>query len=918
MPLVAIRPLIVFSLLIASLNLPAPPARAGLQSGPFGEVIRAIDYDADGPVVRQRYDSMIGLEVGQLLTRTGVRSAIQRLYETGRFDSIAVDAARTADGVRVLFRLRFSYYFNDFSVQGNLDTGGRSLTELVELPVGERYTRGRLEESREAVAGFLRAQGYYRARVEARTQLDPTDFQVNTTFEIETGPQATLGSLAISGVPDNEVSAIRERLGLKQGERYSSRRLEERLAGLRAYLTRRGYLGARPEIRESFSEADNRVRLDLNFLNFGRVRVVLEGFKVPDERRSRLLPILSGEGLDPDLLEEGRRNLKEYLEERGYSEAEVSYEQEKQETGGLILRYRVIPGRRVSVAYVLFRGNRAVPAKDLQAAIQIRPQGFMQKSVYSIAKLDADVEAIKSLYRSRGYLENEVVPLVEPIGNAETLGIVFEVVEGKPALTRSVTITGNQVMASDALLARLRLRAGSGFSPTLAEQDRQTLLAVYNDAGYLRARVVYRVGDPDSEGARPVEFRVDEGMRSFVDRVLLFGNDHTRDSVITRRIGLGDGEPLSLGRMLKTQQALSDLGVFDNVLVGPQFQESDAAYQNLVVRVKESRRYTVRYGLGYETREKVRGTLELSDINLLGLAKRADLRFRASAVEQAAILTFQQSQVQFLPVNSYLSLSGSAEEDVSFDQTRFNISYQFSRPLSTHSWALLRTNYRNVRVSNLQVSEILAREDRPRNLTTLSAIYVNDTRDNFLDAERGFFTSTDFSVTTRWLGSNNYLSLYTQTSYYRRIPGNLVLATSLRLGLGRPYGRDDSIPISERYFAGGGSSLRGFETDRAGPVDPETGEPTGGNSLLIGNLELRLPLVRMVRLAGFYDGGNVFGRIGDIRLADFSHTVGVGLRVKTPLGPLRLDYGYNLNVPERLKVHGYKPGHFFITIGPPF
>ncbi len=918
MPLVAIHPLSLFFLLIASLHPRTSAAGAAVQAGPFGGVIRAVDYDADGPLVRDHYDPMIGLKPGDVLTRTGVRSAIQRLYDTHRFSSIAVDAVPMAEGVQVILRLRFSYYFNDFSVRGDLDMAGRTLTDLVGLPVGERFTRDRLEESRKAVIEFLREQGFYQAKVGLQTQLDHAEFQVSTTFEIRTGQRARLGSLNIHGLPANEVYAIRQRLSLKQGKEFSRRRLQERLESLRSYLIQRGYLGARPEIKESYSEADNTVTIDVTFPSFGRVRVVLEGYKVPEEQRPRLLPVLSGEGFDPDLLEEGRRNLKDYLEERGYSEAEVSYSEEKQDTGALVLRYRIVPGRRVSVAYVLFRGNEAVSATDLQAAIQIRPQAFMQRSVYSISKLDSDVDALRSLYRSRGYLDVEVIPLVEPIDNAEKLGIVFEISEGKLAGTKSVSVVGNREIAADTLLAKLRLHAGSRFSPALAEQDRQTLLAVYNDAGYLRARVVSSIGDPDSEGARPVDFRIEEGPRTFVDQILILGNDHTRDSVIANRITVSQGESLSLGKMLQTQQALSDLGIFDNVLVGPQSQESDAEYQNLVVRVRESRRYTARYGLGYETREKLRGILELSDINVLGLAKRADLRFRASAIEQAAILTLQQSQVQFLPVNSYLSLSASAEDEVSFDQTRFNSSYQFSRPLSTHSWALLRANYRNVRVYNLQVSEGLAREDTPRNLTTLSAIYVNDTRDNFLDAERGFFTSTDFSVTTRWLGSNNYLSLYTQNSYHRRIPGNLVLAASLRLGLARPYGRDDSIPITERYFAGGASSLRGFETDRAGPVDPETGEPTGGNSLFIGNLELRLPLVRMVRLAGFYDGGNVFGKISDIRFADFSHTIGIGLRVKTPLGPLRLDYGYNLNLPERLKGYGYKPGHFFITIGPPF
>jgi outer membrane protein insertion porin family len=143
------------------------------------------------------------------------------------------------------------------------------------------------------------------------------------------------------------------------------------------------------------------------------------------------------------------------------------------------------------------------------------------------------------------------------------------------------------------------------------------------------------------------------------------------------------------------------------------------------------------------------------------------------------------------------------------------------------------------------------------------------------------------------------------------------VASSLRFGIRHPFAGDRSIPISERFFAGGGSSLRGFETDRAGPLGPNN-EPVGGNALLIGNLELRVPLISRFELAGFYDGGNVFPDVGSIRFSDFSHTLGAGLRLKTPFGPIRIDYGVNLNLSSHLRSIGYGRGHFFLTIGPPF
>jgi outer membrane protein assembly factor BamA len=231
----------------------------------------------------------------------------------------------------------------------------------------------------------------------------------------------------------------------------------------------------------------------------------------------------------------------------------------------------------------------------------------------------------------------------------------------------------------------------------------------------------------------------------------------------------------------------------------------------------------------------------------------------------------------------------------------------------------LRYNFDNVRLSNIKVSSEIARADTPRNLSTISTTYINDTRDDYLDPMKGFFTSTDLGLTTNILGgNNNFLSLYAQNSYFKKYAKSLQTAVSFRFGVLQPFGGDNVIPISERFFAGGGSSLRGFETDFAGPLDPITHNPVGGNVLLIGNYEVRLPLIKPVYWAGFYDVGNVFRDFSDISLSGISHTIGFGLRIKTPFGPLRADYGYNLNLSPELRMSGHHPGHFFITIGPPF
>jgi outer membrane protein assembly complex protein YaeT len=532
--------------------------------------------------------------------------------------------------------------------------------------------------------------------------------------------------------------------------------------------------------------------------------------------------------------------------------------------------------------------------------------------------LDDDIDSIKALYRSQGYLDARIVPNVEPFKNSRKLVVSYICEEGRISRVKSLTVAGNSAIGAKDLMSNIKLSPGAPYSPSLAEQDRQSLLSAYNDMGYLQAQVLVRIGSPD-KAAYPVEFQIQEGTQTVVDRIFVIGNNRTRQSVINKRIKLKSNQPLSLSRMLQTQQALYSLGAFDQVRVAPQNAESSAPFQDVVIRLQESRRFDLRYGFGYQERERVRGTIEFSDLNFLGLGRRADLRLRGSSIEQQALLSLRDPQFRPLQVDSFFSFSILQRKDVSFDSRRFSLSYQFSRPFNSHTWGMLRYNFKNVRISNLQVkSSELNRDDSPRNLSTFSAALVRDTRDDYLDPTQGIFSSTDFGVTTKLLGSNDYVTFFSQNSFYRKLPKALLMAGSVRFGAAQPFGGDLYLPISERYFAGGASSLRGFETDYAGPLDPVTYKPVGGNALVVGSMELRVPLFRFLHLASFYDAGNVFSRIQDIHFPDFSHTVGLGLRVKTPFGPLRADYGYNLNLPGELRKRGFDRGHLFITIGPPF
>ncbi|MBM3790288.1 MAG: hypothetical protein FJW35_08040, partial [Acidobacteria bacterium] len=557
-------PVLRACLLLLAFTLPAGASRAapgvirqpGQAGDRFGKTVVGIDYACEPPLAREHYDPLLGIGPGDVLTRSRAKAAIQALYDTGRFSRITLSAESHEEGIRLIFALQLNYYFNGFRILGDVDLEGRLPTELVSLPVGQRFTEARLEQARQNVVAFMRSRGYSLSKVHARTIYDEHRRQVDTEFLVLPGAVTRIRSVQFLGIPASEMEPVQRRLSLAPGKEYRRIRIDRRLLDLREYLLRRGFLSADIRLAESFDEAGNSVAVTVQGSGFGRVRILVDGFDIPRDRVRRLLPMLSGGGADPGLLEEGVGNLREYLEEQGFPEARVRIEDQRDAGAEGIIRYRIEAGRKVVVAEVSFRGNSAFSDAQLQAAIQIRPARFLRSSVYSISKLDADVRTLEALYRSAGYLEAAAIPLVTAEGGAGKIRITFECEEGRLATARSLAAEGNTSIPTEDLLAGMRLRPGRAFSPQLAERDRATVLARYNDLGFLQARVTYRVDGPDPEGAYSAVFHIQEGARSFVDDILVLGNQRTREPVISRRIRLKEGEPLGLGKMLETEQSL--------------------------------------------------------------------------------------------------------------------------------------------------------------------------------------------------------------------------------------------------------------------------------------------------------------------------------------------------------------------------
>jgi outer membrane protein assembly factor BamA len=347
--------------------------------------------------------------------------------------------------------------------------------------------------------------------------------------------------------------------------------------------------------------------------------------------------------------------------------------------------------------------------------------------------------------------------------------------------------------------------------------------------------------------------------------------------------------------VLQAQQRLYSTGLFSRVDVIP-LDRNAGELRPILIQVEEAKTIVVTPGLGIKERAGPRATLDISHNNILGGGRSLGLRLRWGVNEQQIQSTYREPRLfNHESLDGFVNLTAEKTDQPTYQARSLEFALQVRKRIDQRDSFLTNASYQIVDLENLKVSDVVRQQPDLKGVIHISkfgATHVSERRDNAVDPQKGLYTTSTFQIAGRAWGSEvNFVSLAHQTSYFQP-KGIGTLGLSSRIGWKLPYGEDEELPITERYFAGGSTTLRGFGLDEAGP-------PGGGQLLTLANAEYRVPLKKLsigeLRGALFYDTGNVFERPSDFSLRNFTHTAGVGIRFQTPLGPVRFDVGFNLN-----------------------
>ena len=934
-PRMVLRP--ILSLLFASLLLAGPLFSDELEGLPVREI--RIETAA---INQQHLQELLAIQPNDAYSAGKVRQSIRRLYATGRFLDIQVDAQRQADGLTLTFITRENYFVGGVFVAGVRGSPNRGqLVNGTGLQFGELWTEGKRERAVEGLRRLLEEHGFYQARIEPRVELHPEIQQVNIHFEIQAGERAHITQVQVTGAPGFPRETVLRAAKLKPGQQVTPQRLQKAVRRLRNYYRKRTYLEADIGVAERRYLPEENGLLPVLEVNRGpQVEVNVVGAKLSGSKRRELLPIYTEGSVDADLVREGKNNLQDFYQRRGHFDVEVEAHIREEPSakepkdGKVVVEYRVAPGPDHQVELVEISGNHYFDMATLRERMLVAEKGLISDGRFSSDLLRRDMGAIRSLYVANGFRNVQVASEVlddyqDKLGH---IAVRLRVDEGPQMLVRKLTIEGAQGIPAQQLRTRVACDDGQPFSDFNVLLDRATLLSQYFNRGFPEATFSWEV-KPVHGGQEQVDliYKISEGPRQYVDRVLISGLDTTRRYIVDQQLLLEEGEPLSQLDILETQRRLYDFGIFEKVEIAVQNREGKEKFKNAMVQIEEGGRYTVSVGGGVDV-ARFRGateeatdpegeagisplvSFEVTRLNFRGRNHTLSFKSRLSRLQERVLASYTAPRFWNEPRLTLL-LSGFAERSfdvLTFASQRVEGSIALQQKRGRSDTLLYRYSYRRVKAERdtLKVSvEDIPLFARPVRVGMLGATFVRDRRDDPVDPYRGMLLTSDVGFSSARLGSEaNFSRFVGQFSTYHRLGQNLVLARNTQLGVAEPFGKPGKvlneqggpdIPLPERFFSGGGNSHRGFGVNQAGPRDRETGFPVGGRVLLLNSLELRFP-VSGKKVGGvlFHDMGNLFARLDDIsfrvkqrNLTDFSymvHAVGAGVRYKTPIGPLRL------------------------------
>ena len=876
--------------------------------------VSAVEAEADGQPLQELPAEAAKL-IGQIYSPYAVRNAVKALYQNyDRYAQIYVYADILEDGTaRLIFRLIEKMRVNKIEFAGNRAVSTEELRQAVYLRSSAEYFEELLEQEERRIEELYRSRGYYQAA--ARAELlngeqngedgkKPRDI----LFHIEEGEPARLRKAVLKGELSFDDETLTAALRLEE-----TAALNDLPARLIQFYRQRNYFGARVAMEPQYDPDANALDIVFAVEEGPQTQIFFEGNLRFDSETLRNAAAL--EHVNAGAAQLAKRKLRDFYVEKGYFAADIQTAPLELSDKTAAVRFLIDPGPKLRISEVLFKGNAAFDSDALLRQILTRPRSrldgvpllryFFEDGLFNPQTFEQDKNALKAFYRQVGYPDVQVEGAPRLADGRLTAEFVID--EGELKTISAVLLEGASPQNEKRTLSLLKTRSGQPYNLDKKRADRLRIQNHYAANGHPYADV-HAAFDFDSATLR---FQVEEGEAARIGTIRVQEGREplkTRPEVILRELSIREGELYSELKINQSRQRLLRLGYFESVEISTPGLSAQKPILNANIIVQERPTGLLSVSGGYSPSEGARGTLEAAQRNWLGTGRMLGLKTRLGTRGNRLEGYFIEPWTFGSRVRASLRAFRDNLEEQD-DILTWGSALNLSRELGDYNRAAAQYRYERFEAVGVgsETLNILP------TLSAASVFFTRDTRDNPLNPTRGWFHMARFEAAGGpVLGGKTRILKGTAVSKMFHSLGGASAAAQLRLGYASFGDNAERVSSTERFHLGGGSTVRGYAERSLG--SPDAFGNYRGNLMLLSNLELRIPVKGVVGIGAFMDAGNLWDEIADLKEEGLKAATGCGVRVLTPIGPVRADVGFPLS---RLRGERQSP-RYWIELGNPF
>lgn len=834
---------------------------------------------------------IVGLEIGEVLTRNKLENAINNLRKWGVFVKVEALVEYDDDKVNLTFDVPEGYVIKDVKLRGNYPLLESRVRRTLFLIPGQIYDKAKLPEQLDRLDRIYEQEGYFDTTALAIEDYDEQNREVTIELKIEKGKTYRLRKTEVEGntaLDDRRIKTI-----IFTYSHYKPRQIKKDMDKIKGIYRKKGFVRARVRLEgETYDYDARKVDIEVAIRQGKRVFVFFEGNEhYFDKELRKAITIYEDGDFDDFEVEISRGKLVKFYQERGYAEVKVEAKREKIDNECYRVTFNIIEGPQRRIKEIIFKGNKNLDSGKLKDLMRTKENSVGDKGVYLGPLFLEDLKLITDYYAKEGWLDAKVLDWNRSFNEVgDKILLTIEIDEGERSKVKDLHIEGLPEKLKTELWPKLISRPGEPYSPSRLDEDAQYMLIVLSNNGYPYAKidkVTQRLAGADWD----VKLDVDTGVHVTIGRVLFVGNSLTKEKTMRRNMRFKEGSEFSTEKILQSQLNLRRLGAFDAVGIETLGISDQSPIVHTVVRLQEKKSKIIDLEAGYNTDFGFSGKLVFNKLNMFGSGKNGNIKLQAGQEVSRFEINYidprlRGTSLQLL-IGTYAGFNRLPFYE-NFETGAFSTLFKDLGPYLS-AYGGLNFEFVNFNESKTIISELEPRESADDNTRLATSVGVTyDRRDSYGDPRRGYYLNGNVTLTNQFIQiGGNYVTGKANLGYWWSPFSKITFANALRVAKIWPMPGDTFITADERLYLGGDDTVRGFSQDSL--------LPTGGTFSLVHNFEMQMRVFGSFQVVGFVDSGVVVSSMNDINMGSWRHSAGPGVRYVTPVGPVRVDVGFILD-----------------------